>query len=185
MCDENCLAFLRKHLPTELLRGASILEVGSRDVNGSIRPSIEAFHPSRYLGVDLQAGPLVDEICDVVDLVTRFGLAAFQVVISTEMLEHVFDWRAAVQNLKQVLAPEGVLALTTRSIGFPYHEFPGDYWRYEPQDLKLIFADFETLAIERLPARGVGLVARKPVSPASAIDLSRIELYSVRPEHIE
>jgi hypothetical protein len=185
MCDENCLAFLRNHLPTSLLPAASILEVGSRDVDGSIRPSIETFHPRCYVGVDREAGPLVDEICDVADLVTRFGLAAFQVVISTELLEHVLDWRAAVQSLKQVLAPEGVLALTTRSIGFPYHEFPGDYWRYEPQDLKLIFADFETIAIERLPASGVGLVARKPASPASAIDLSRIELYRVRPEHIE
>lgn len=185
MCDENCLAFLRNRLPASVLSGASILEVGSRDVNGSIRPFILEQHPLRYLGVDLQPGPFVDDVCDVVNLVQRFGREAFDVVISTEMLEHVQDWRSAVDNLKQVLAPGGVLALTTRSIGFPYHEFPGDYWRYEPRDLELIFGDFEILAIERLPSIGVGIVARKPRSVAGQVDLLEIELFQVRPEHGE
>jgi SAM-dependent methyltransferase len=185
MCDENCLQFLQSELPATVLPGASILEVGARDVNGSIRPYIESFRPQSYLGVDLQPGPKVDDIVNVTDLVSRFGTAKFDVVISTEMLEHVLDWRLAVHNLKQVLRPGGILALTTRTIAFPYHEFTDDFWRYEPCDFDLIFADFEILCLQRLPACGVGLIAKRPMATDRLVDLDRIELYSVHPSHLE
>src|SRR5687767_6078311 len=141
MCHQTCIPFARKHLPAESVRGKNILEVGSRDVNGSLRPFIEALFPSRYLGVDIVAGPGVDELCDVNSLCDRYGAESFDIVVSTELVEHVKDWRGAINNMKLVLKPGGDLLITTRSRGFKVHGYPWDYWRYEPSDMQAIFAD--------------------------------------------
>jgi hypothetical protein len=53
--------------------------------------------------------------------------------------------------------------VTTRSIGFHYHGYPYDFWRYEPEDMRAIFVDFEIVALERdTDAPGVFMLARKP-----------------------
>lgn len=179
MCNAACLRFVARVLAPEEIRGRSVLEVGSKIVNGSVRQTAEAHAPKSYLGVDIDLGPGVDDICDVYNLVGRYGTCAFEIVICTEMLEHVRDWRRAVSNLKGVLRPGGILLITTRSKGFHYHGYPADYWRYEIDDLRTIFSDF---AIERLEAdpssSGVFLKAVKPVRfLARALDDYR--LYSV------
>ncbi|MBW1696451.1 MAG: class I SAM-dependent methyltransferase [Deltaproteobacteria bacterium] len=105
MCNEACNQFAERALLEEEIRGKNVLEAGSLDVNGSIRNAVERFEPSSYLGVDITPGPGVDEICDINDLITRFGKDRFDLVISTELLEHVRNWRAAVSNLKNVIKP--------------------------------------------------------------------------------
>lgn len=177
MCDQHCIEFILASLPE--VKGLRILEVGAYDVNGSVRPTLEQREPSTYTGVDLRAGPRVDEVCDVGDLISRFGPDAIDVVVTTEMLEHVKDWRRAIQNLKGVLGPGGRIALTTRCIGFPYHEYPSDFWRYEPEDLAVIFRDFRDVSIASLPNCGVGLLGTKPTEGWQPADLSEIELYAV------
>ena len=82
-------------------------------------------------------------------IVEHFGVESFDAVISTETLEHVLDWRTAINNMKIVLKPGGYTYITTRSKGFPYHGYPYDYWRFEASDLIEIFRDFEIIRIER------------------------------------
>jgi SAM-dependent methyltransferase len=102
-------------------------------------------------------------VLDARDLIAAFGREAFDLVISTEMVEHVRDWRAVVSNMKGVLRPGGHLLVTTRSAGFPYHGWPHDYWRYQTEDMHRIFADLEILVIEPDPkAPGIFVFARRP-----------------------
>ncbi len=164
MCNTTGIAFGEAVLTREVVVGKEVLEVGSLDVNGSLRPHVETLGPARYVGVDIAPGPRVDAIVDASRLVEHFGLESFDVVVTTEMLEHVRDWQRVVRNLKQVLRPGGVLVLTTRSIGFHYHGYPFDFWRYEPDDMRAIFADFEGLVLESdTDAPGIFLFARKPL----------------------
>lgn len=153
MCVETCIDFTRTALSAEEISGRRVLEVGAYDVNGSVRGIVAALGPARYVGVDISEGPGVDEVCDVSDLVGRFGLASFDLVITTEMMEHVRDWRSAIVNLKGVVRPGGVLLITTRSKGFKYHGYPYDFWRYELDDMRAIFSDVD---IERLESGSEG-----------------------------
>lgn len=158
-----------------------VLEVGSYDVNGSLRPYVESLRPSSYLGVDIQPGPRVDEICNVYDLETRFGANAFDVVICTESLEHMEDWRRAISNMKRVLKPNGKLLLTTVGKGFPYHAHPEDYWRFEPDDMRHIFSDMQIDRLETAPVASVFILATKPEN-FQEISLADYHVSAIAPE---
>ncbi len=179
MCTVSCIAFGARSLERSAVTGRRVLEVGSRDFNGTLRSVFGFYGPSEYVGVDLVRGPGVDVICAAEELVQRFGNESFDIVIATEVLEHIRDWRAAIANLKAVCRPEGRLLVTTRSRGFPVHGFPHDYWRYETDDFRTIFADCDILDLEHDPSTpGVFLNATKPHEFA-AVDLSDLGLFSV------
>ena len=64
MCNQSCLSFGHQNLGEAEIRGQSILEVGSRKVNGSLRSHLQSLAPASYLGVDIFPGEGVDEICN-------------------------------------------------------------------------------------------------------------------------
>ncbi len=165
MCNTACLDFGRAALSPEEVAGRDVLEVGALNYNGSLRALLQAWTPRQYTGVDLMPGPGVDVVCPAENLTDHFGLGMFDVVVSTEMLEHVWDWRRVISNLKQILRPSGRLLITTRSRGYGYHASPHDYWRYELDDLRVLFADFTIQALQKDPLMpGVFLKAIKPVA---------------------
>lgn len=179
MCNSNCIEFGKKNFKEEEIRGKSVIEVGSFDVNGSLRPIVEAFGPGHYVGVDIEMGPGVDRICKIEDLITEFSADKFDLLICTEVLEHVEKWSEGIHNLKHILKPGGVLYLTTRSRGFPYHGWPFDYWRYTTTDIKRMFSDFKIEILEKDPdVPGVFLKARKPDNFKEVV-LSGHKLYSI------
>ena len=179
MCTSECINFGNNNLTEADIFNKKVIEVGSRNVNGTLRTIIQKYNPKSYVGVDIIAGADVDEICDVNNLSDRFGCESFDVVISTEMLEHVKDWRKAIFNLKDVLKVNGILLLTTRSIGFPQHNYPFDFWRFETDDMKFIFSDMDILALEKENSEpGVFIKARKPTS-FKGLNLDSYELYSI------
>ena len=179
MCNKACIEFGRANLKEEEVKGKSVIEVGSFYLNGSLRPIAKEFLPSSYIGVDLQIGPGVDQICDAHDLLDRFGSGNFDLLISTELLEHVRDWRKVISNFKHILKPNGVLLITTRSKGFYYHDYPFDFWRYEISDMQVLFSDFIIEVIEKDPSEpGVFIKARKP-NTFTERETTNYQLYSI------
>ena len=163
----SAFAFAATALPAELIGGKRIVETGAYNYNGSVRDTYTALGPKSYTGTDAQPGPGVDLVCAAEKLPAELGDGTADVVISTEMLEHAEDWRAAMMGMVRVLAPGGLLLLTTRGPGFPYHPHPGDHWRYTVGQMDGI-AEACGLGVIRLepdpdPASpGVFLLARKP-----------------------
>ena len=172
----SAMAFACSALTAEDVRGKYVVEAGAYDVNGSVRGHVESFGPMGYVGTDMREGPGVDMVCAAEDLPAYFihtgdrGLSLrkrFDVVISTEMLEHAKDWQAAMRGMISILKPGGVLILTTRSAGFPLHGYPDDYHRFSVeamgQILKSAGLDIERLEPDPDPqSPGVFAVARKP-----------------------
>jgi len=165
MCHKSCIDFGKRIIREEYIKNKSVIEVGSTDINGSLRSIVELFGPSEYIGVDIQNGPGTDRICSAENCIRKFGYNRFDVVICTELLEHVKNWRRVIHNLKSILKPDGRLIITTRSKGFPYHGYPFDFWRYEISDMKTIFCDFEIEILEYdQQAPGIFLLVKKPKS---------------------
>ena len=180
MCNVAVLEFFIESIKAEEFNEKRILEVGSKYINGSVRPLIEGFFsPQEYIGVDIESGKFVDLILPAEKILDHFGPESFDVVTSTELLEHIVDWRLVVNNMKMILKRTGYIYITTRSRGFPYHSFPCDFWRYAVEDMGKIFIDFEVIALKKdHQAPGVFLKARKPENYVPA-DLSDIALYSM------
>jgi len=163
LCNTTGAIFCARVMIPMDVRGKKVLDVGSRDVDGSIRLVIEALKPAEYVGTDIAGGNGVDVICDAEDILDKFGPESFDIVISTEVIEHVRNWKKVVSNLKQATRRGGLLLITTRSIGFPFHGFPNDYWRYQVEDMEKIFSDFNILEIESDSlGPGVFMLAEKP-----------------------
>ena len=159
----SAMAFACSALTEADVLGKTVVEAGAFDVNGSVRPHVESLGPDVYLSTDMREGPGVDVVCAAEDL--RPDMA--EVVISTEMLEHAADWQAAMLGLIGAVTPGGVLVLTARSPGFPYHPHPEDLWRFPVESMSEILGA-AGLVIERCepdpdPASpGVLAKARKP-----------------------
>ncbi|RAG85897.1 methyltransferase type 11 [Streptacidiphilus pinicola] len=179
MCTAAGAVFLARHLGARDVTGRRVIEVGSRDARGAVRSIVTPLRPAEYVGVDMASGPGVDLLCPAEELIERFGESSFDVVISTEVLEHVQDWRAVVHNLKGVLRDRGLLIITTRSRGFEFHPYPLDFWRFEVADMAAIFGDLGIEVLrpdEEFP--GVFLRARRH-DPMVERDLSAHRAYSI------
>jgi SAM-dependent methyltransferase len=184
MCDGNNIQFGIENLGEKEIRGKRVLEVGSCDVNGSLRHEAVKHGPSEYVGVDIIAGPGVDIVCSSDDILTRFGKESFDVVISTCALEHIALAKFAISNIKNVCKPGGLVLIIVPSV-WPEHNFPFDYWRYSKAEVEYMFSDFDILKIEEKPTfHGpkigdlVYLLARKPLEFKEK-DISELKLYHV------
>lgn len=172
----SVLQYLRTHIEEKDIREKGVIEVGSYDVNGSPRSIVLSLHPKTYLGIDQQKGPGVDQVVNAGDLAKVFGSESFDVVLSTEMLEHALDWKTVVSNMKALTKFDGLLIVTARSPGFPYHGFPEDHWRFTLEDFGRIFGDMEIIDLSSDPDYpGVFMKARKQ-KDSVPIDLATIQV---------
>ena len=143
------------------LHRSSVLEVGSLDVNGSVR---ELFLGD-YLGVDMRDGPGVDRVLDAHDLASIYRW--FDVIVSTEMLEHDSAPWLSVRAMRAVCRRDGWLLLTARGYDatgcFPVHGYPEDHWRFSVTGMAhlLQWGGWEPVSVESDPeCPGVLAVAR-------------------------
>jgi SAM-dependent methyltransferase len=177
MTDATVLRFVATCLSRAEVEGRSIVELGSR--NSTIRPLLAAWHPAEYVGVDLRPGPAVDLVSSAADAPRQLHGRQFDLVLSTEMLEHVRDWQGAVLAMKRLCRPGGRILLTTRSPGFLYHGSPFDFWRFDGADLRSIFEDCQVLACEPDPAEpGIFLFAAVPAGYGPTVVEERA-IYSI------
>jgi SAM-dependent methyltransferase len=103
----------------DLVTGARVLEVGSYDVNGSVRGLFDEVAVAVYTGVDLVEGPGVDRVQYGHEVDDPAG--SFDVTLSAECFEHDPNWRETFANMVRLTRPGGVVTFTCASVGRVEH----------------------------------------------------------------
>lgn len=134
-----------------------ILEIGSRDVNGSPRPLCEG--AAEYIGIDVREGRGVDQVVAAADY---DGKGAFDLVISSEALEHTPDPQEIIACARRALKTGGRLLITAAAPdraphscdGYPTVPDDEHYANIEPDELQAWLADWSDVTIEHHAERG-------------------------------
>jgi SAM-dependent methyltransferase len=103
-----------KNAHPEWFNGVTVLEVGSLNINGTVR---DFFHPTEYLGVDVAPGPGVDLVALGQDLDHPDN--SFDIAISAECFEHNPEWEATFLNMHRIA--KTAVIITCASTGREEH----------------------------------------------------------------
>lgn len=93
----------------------SVIEIGSRNINGTIRP---LFPHAQWVGLDLLPGPDVDVVIDARAYIPG---TTVDLVICCEVFEHTGFWRDIINVSTSWLRPGGRLIATCAGPGRPVH----------------------------------------------------------------
>ena len=133
------LAYINRELPRAIAgviqnvpftKGGKVLDYGCADMPyRNLLP-----RNCEYLGADLPGNPHANiEIGD--DGILGVADASIDLVLSSQVLEHVEDPRRYLDECWRVLKPGGALILSTHGL-MTYHRDPVDYWRWTGDGLK-------------------------------------------------
>lgn len=113
--------------------GARVLELGSLDINGSVRSLFNDLvsNGGYYLGLDVQEGPGVDLVADA-SVYTED--TPYDIVVCAEVFEHTALWKKIIKNTHSLLVPGGMFIATMAGEGRHPHsaidENPIRDWEY-------------------------------------------------------
>lgn len=122
-----------------------VLEVGSRKVNSDHARARDILGANKeYIGIDLVADEQsVDIVMNGHDIKKKFEKESFDVVVTCETLEHDDKFWQTIENMRWVLKPGGWMIVTVPGPHCPFHEWPGDYWRFMKDGVDKFFVGFE------------------------------------------
>jgi SAM-dependent methyltransferase len=136
-------AFARPRLESLVHRGATVLDAGCGEQ--PLRSELEAAG-AQYIGLDVEQNRsgTVDVIAPLWDV--PLDASSVDVILATEVLEHVADTAGAFAEMARLLRNGGAIVLTT-PFSYPLHELPHDYVRLTPSALAW-FAERHALRAE-------------------------------------
>lgn len=118
------------------LNAPTVVEIGSQDVNGSLR---EVCPPdAHYIGLDFVEAKGVDIVLtDPYELPVESESA--DVVVSSSCFEHSEMFWLVFNEVMRILKPGGVFYLNVPSNG-AFHRYPVDCWRFYPDAANALVA---------------------------------------------
>lgn len=133
--------------------GSRVLDLGCAD-----RPYVALFPAGvEYVGADLPGNPLADVLINE-DGTCPLPGGSFDVVLSTQVLEHVPEPERYLAECFRLLRPGGSLVLSTHGIMY-YHRDPEDYWRWTCAGLRRVLAAQGFTVVELRGLLGIGAAA--------------------------
>ena len=115
--QEDYFKHLEIRFAKEIESADNIVEIGSSDLNGSVRKFFKK--DSLYFGVDLHPGNGVDSIIpgELLQLPDSWA----DIMISTECFEHAKNWKKIFLNMIRITKSGGLIFLTFAGIGRNTH----------------------------------------------------------------
>lgn len=109
------------------LQNGLVVDIGGRDVNGSLRPFFEE-KGMKYICVDMEADPSVDIVVHPSEKLP-FEDASVDLIVSTSCFEHDPCFWLTFREMTRIIKPTGYIYVNAPTSG-QYHTFPGDNWRF-------------------------------------------------------
>lgn len=155
----DCEAFIRKY---NTGKWDHVAEVGSLDINGSIRPLFDGICRA-YTGIDLNSGPGVNIVVASPYNWFEIDSNSFDLVVSTQCMEHVcaiWQWILEVARI----AKKGALIYICAPNTMAYHACPVDCWRVWPNGMRALmeYACLDVLEAYKNDYGDTTGIARKP-----------------------
>ena len=116
-----------------------VLDVGAKNY-----PYKKYIPFTKYLTLDLNKSCNPNIICDLHNVGWKSDY--FDVVIATEIIEHLYDPQLAINEIYRILKRNGICILSTRFI-YRYHRDPGDYYRFTWDSLNYLFRKYSYVEI--------------------------------------
>ena len=124
------------------------------DLGCGLKPFQDIYkHCVNYsIGMDVPTTPHGKSCIDVGAIGTKlpFKNETFDIVICTEVMEHVAEPKQLLYEARRVLRPNGILIVTTPFL-VPVHESPYDFYRYTNHGLEYLIKQSELHLVEILP----------------------------------
>ncbi len=141
-------AFVDPHLG-RITGAQTVLDAGCGEQ--PLRRAIE-LAGARYVGLDVEQNRsgTVDVVCSLTDV--PLDDESIDVIIATEVLEHVPDTAEAFAEMSRLLRKGGTIVMTT-PFAYPLHEVPHDYVRLTTHGIERLAAR-SGLAVAELHALG-------------------------------
>ena len=146
--DIGVLDLLKEKYPNSF-KGVRVLELGSGNVNGTVRDYFE--DTKRYVGVDVRDVDCVDVVSYAKD--TKFRKSHFDTLISYSMIEHDPEWKESISHNLPFLKKDGLMFLCWGGENNAKH---GDhYGGHHPVPLKEVKEYILSLGTEELEETNV------------------------------
>ena len=107
--------------------GKVVLDVGGKNVNGTLRPAFEALG-MKFICLDMDADPSVDVVVAPGEPFP-FADGSIDLVVSSSCFEHDPCFWMTFREIGRVLKQDGYAYMSAPSNG-PHHSHPGDNWRF-------------------------------------------------------
>lgn len=128
------------------IKNKKILEVGSgKEKDKKYAYSVKEFFDSsnEFIQSDISK----EYGHKVIDITKIKYKNEFDVIICANVLEHVFNFHKAIENMYAALKSGGILIIFV-PVFYPLHDEPNDYWRYTEYSLKKLLIKFKEVKIK-------------------------------------
>jgi len=177
---DGIFSFFETYLLSKKSQSLRVLDVGCG--KQPFRPLIEELG-FLYFGLDYKQNQdnMVDYIWPIDKPFSEqsrdFG--TYNVIICTEVLEHVVNWDITFSNFKSLLQENGLVLLTSPFV-YQLHEEPVDFWRPTPHSFRFFAEKNDLTVIESVKAGNgiavLGTIMQSLYSFYPKVPLSKVEL---------
>jgi len=128
----------------------NVLDIGGKKTNkrGIFRPPIQTVETWRYLNTDKSTCP--DFLCSATSVSIKENL--FDIVILTEVLEHIDNPTDVIQESRRILKHSGKILISMPFL-YPVHGDPNDFQRWTKEKLKMELTE-NGFIIDRIQTMG-------------------------------
>jgi len=136
--NDTILSFASQTIKLEDVKDKDVLDIGSLNVNGTLKTGFMNHKANSYHGIDVVDGKGVDEVISIKDFAKKTN-KKFDYIVCTDMIEHSEHWWDFFEAIPKLAKDKARVFFTVPGRGYPFHPYEGDFWRFSIEDTRTLF----------------------------------------------